>query len=118
MNIIYRTYYKLLPLVQTLPELIYNQDNVTSILISMLQKVVPADFPSYLSLVSVFARDLQDDFLKHFDNFLTLYVDLINIVCGAGSDPRKLGVPNAELLGSIVESISYIMKFLLSSMTP
>lgn len=117
MNKIYRTYYKLLPLVQTLPELIYNQDSVTSILTSMLQKVVPADFPSYISLVSVFARDLQDDFLKHFDNFLTLYVDLINVVCGAGSDPRKLGVPNAELLGSIVESISFIMKFLCSHLS-
>ena len=60
------------PLVQSYPELLHHQIQVTGMLLDAVTTASPSVLPSFLTLLSSLANDLRDDMEPYFHNFLKL----------------------------------------------
>ena len=99
-----RFYYKLWPLIQSLPEILHHQQAVVSLLIERVENVRDDSLPSVLKLISSLAKDLQEDILPHFHSFMTALLRRLH------SLHKETHGLNPELAGNVVESISYLIK--------
>ncbi|CAM9636019.1 unnamed protein product, partial [Laminaria digitata] len=73
-----RFYYKVWPLVQSLPELVHHAPTVVDMLLALLEdpKAATQAGEEVLQLISVLGRDLQGSFFPHFPRVSTVLVSL------------------------------------------
>ncbi|KAH9571647.1 hypothetical protein CY35_02G105300 [Sphagnum magellanicum] len=95
-------YQQLLPLVQTLPQLLFYKDTVVECLLSRVHLSAALSLEPILSLVALLSRDLQEEFLLYIPQFFDACVGVLKE--GADRDP--------ELLEQIFTSVSYVIKYL------
>ncbi|CAM6068321.1 unnamed protein product [Sphagnum tenellum] len=95
-------YQQLLPLVQTLPQLLFYKDTVVECLLSHVHLSAALSLEPILSLVALLSRDLQEEFLLYIPQFFDACVGVLKE--GADRDP--------ELLEQIFTSVSYVIKYL------
>jgi len=114
-----RFYYDIWPYVQSLPELLHHQNIIITKLIEKINTISPLNFDTFLKLISVLGRDLQDDLYPHFHE---LFISLVNRVddiafsLNAKHD-GSCGLPNPEMTGKLFECLSYLTKFMLLKLT-
>ena len=99
-----RFYYKLWPLIQSLPEILHHQQAVADLLIERIENVLDDSLPSVLKLVASLAKDLQEDLFPHFHALMAALLRRLQALHKANH-----GL-NPELAGNVVESISYLIK--------
>ena len=100
-----RFYYKLWPLIQSLPEILHHQQAVVDSLIDRVENVSDDSLPSVLKLIASLAKDLQEDILPHFHSFMTALLRRLH------TSYKDIHWLNPELAGNIVESMSYLIKY-------
>ncbi|XP_064596875.1 small subunit processome component 20 homolog [Liolophura sinensis] len=87
--------------VQTFTQLVHHEPEIVSGLQKHLQVPNSLAFEPLLDLVVQLARDLQSDFYKHFKDFFSILVGLLN------GHPQ-----DSDLLEKIFTTLSYLFKFL------
>ncbi|CAN0258725.1 unnamed protein product [Ectocarpus sp. 6 AP-2014] len=97
-----RFYYKVWPLVQSLPELLHHAPAVVDMLLALLEDpvVVTQAGEETLQLLSVLARDLQSSFFPHFPRVSTALIGLI-----ASPDVSP------EICGRVLRCLGFLLKF-------
>ena len=102
-----RFYYSIWPLVQSLPELIHHQEQIVTMLETNVREASADNLSSFLQLISVLGRDLEDDLYPHFHRLFGLLVKHVDNVVYTGIG----GAPNPELTGRLFECMSYLIKY-------
>ncbi|PSS35668.1 Small subunit processome component like [Actinidia chinensis var. chinensis] len=95
-------YEEMMPLVQTLPQIILHKELILSKLLSRLQLKGRLSLEPILRLIAALSRDLLEDFLPFMQRVADSLVSLLNN--GADREP--------EILEQIFTSWSYIMMYL------
>lgn len=98
-------------MVQSLAELLYNLSKVVKALQEHLESSSVDDLPSYLQLVSVLARDVQDDMSPYFHDFFKILTKLVDRTsqCG-GSSHQKGRMADPKVTGNIFECMSHLLR--------
>eukprot|EP01034_Spumella_vulgaris_P023353 gene23353-29566_t len=76
--------------------------------------VPPGEVQSYLSLIVVLARDLNDDLERHFHILTAALMKIVNSVAHSGSSTKGKEAPNPELAGKLFQCFSHLLKSQLS----
>eukprot|EP00850_Spirogloea_muscicola_P013633 SM000093S24444 [mRNA] locus=s93:494111:510484:+ [translate_table: standard] len=97
-------YQELLPLVQTMPQLLHHRDAIVSALLSRMRLDAALSLDPILSLTAILARDLREDFLPFLPSVLGALTALL--LSGADHDP--------DLLEQVFTCVSYTFKYLVS----
>lgn len=95
-------YQEILPLVQTLPQILLQKEMILSKLVSRLQIKSRLSLEPILRLIAALSRDLLEDFLPFLQRIVNALVFLLK--SGADREP--------EIIKQIFTSWSYIMMFL------
>ncbi|KAI5069079.1 hypothetical protein GOP47_0015380 [Adiantum capillus-veneris] len=99
-------YEQLLPIIQTLPQLILHKELVMNTLISHLQLSAIHSLQPILSLIAILSRDLRSEFLSFIPQFLGACANLFQ----SGGDREP------EIIEQVFTSVSYIFKYLQKSL--
>ncbi|BBN08979.1 U3 small nucleolar RNA-associated protein 20 [Marchantia polymorpha subsp. ruderalis] len=100
-------YHELLPLVQTLPQLLLHKDLIMNSLLSRVRLSAMLSLEPILSLIALLSRDLQGEFIPYLAKFFDTCAELLKT--GGDQEP--------ELLEQVFVSISYIIKYLVKYLT-
>ena len=105
-----RFYYDMWPLVQSLPELLHNLPVVTAALKDKLKGCPKDSLNSFLQLLSVLGRDIQDDMFDHTIDFFSILTTLLDDVsqCGEKSSKKQA---DPEMTGKIFECMSHMIRY-------
>ncbi|CAM9242743.1 unnamed protein product, partial [Phaeothamnion confervicola] len=97
-----RFYYRVWPLVQSLPELLHRAATVLGMLLDMLsdRKTCAAAGEELLQLVAIMARDLRAEFYPFFPRAMDV---LLRLLADNADDP--------EVAGKIFRTVGYLLKF-------
>ncbi|MCO5578548.1 hypothetical protein L7F22_032391 [Adiantum nelumboides] len=95
-------YEQLLPVVQTLPQLILHKKLIINTLMSHLKLSAIHSLEPILSLIAILSRDLRSDFIFFIPQLLGACVDLFQ----SGGDRKP------EIIEQVFTSVSYIFKYL------
>ena len=108
-----RFYYTIWPLVQSLPELIHHQEQIVTMLETNVRDASADNLSSFLQLISVLGRDLEDDLYPYFHRLFGMLVKHVDNVVYTGIG----GAPNPELTGKLFECMSYLIKYQLRQLS-
>ncbi|CAM6096312.1 unnamed protein product [Calypogeia fissa] len=97
-------YVELLPIVQTLPQLLLHKDSIMKSLLSRVRIGAFLSLEPILSLTALLSRDLREEFLPYMSKFFEVCSELL----------RTGGDQEPELLEQVFVSISYIIKYLMN----
>ncbi|KAG0630923.1 hypothetical protein M758_1G214100 [Ceratodon purpureus] len=100
-------YQQLLPVVQTLPQLLFHKETVMECLLSRVHMTSALSLEPIMSLIALLSRDLREDFLPFIPRFLDSCVGVLKE--GADRDP--------DLIEQVFTSISYVIKYLSKLLT-
>ncbi|KAJ8506605.1 hypothetical protein OPV22_007491 [Ensete ventricosum] len=95
-------YEKMMPLVQTLPQVILHKEIIISELLDRLNVKARLSLEPILMLISALSRDLLDEFLPFLQRLTNALVDLL----------RNGGDHDPEILEQVFTSWSYIMMYM------
>ncbi|XP_060070430.1 small subunit processome component 20 homolog [Ylistrum balloti] len=87
--------------VQSFTQLVHNETQIVASLKKHLMVPKTLAYEPLLDLLVQLARDLQHDFYKHFPDFFTLLVELLN-----------RNTQDTDLMEKLFSALSYIFKFL------
>ncbi|CAF3023094.1 unnamed protein product [Rotaria socialis] len=99
---------KLLPLARSLEQVVYNREQILSILRQTLNERNPLVVESLLDLIVQLARDLQGDFYAYYKQFL--FIDIINLLIN--SKKQQQNEINTQLLEQVFQCLTYLFKYL------
>ncbi|KAJ7564585.1 hypothetical protein O6H91_02G024400 [Diphasiastrum complanatum] len=100
-------YEELLPLVQTLPQLVLHKETIVDRLLSRLHLSAMLSLEPILSLMAILSRDLREEFTPFTSRFIDACCELLQ----SGGDRET------ELLEQVFTSISYVIKYMLKFLT-
>ena len=100
-----RFYYDIWPYVQSLPELLHHQNIIVTKLVEKINTISPLVFDTFLKLISVLGRDLQDDLYPHFHELFIALVNRVDDIAFSlnAKQDGSCGLPNPELTGKLFE---------------
>lgn len=107
-----RFYYKLWPLVQSLPEVLHHLAAVVELFAKTLADVHDDSLPSVLRLVCMLCRDVLEDLSPYF---VPLMSALVSRVAPCSAMRNNNEAVNPELTGKVIECISYVLKYQIKS---
>lgn len=100
---------KLLPLASSLEQVVYNRDQIISIIRASLQKQSPLITETLLDLIVQLARDLQSDFYTYYKQYL--FTDIINLLINSTKQKQQHEI-NTQLLEQVFQCLTYLFKYL------
>jgi U3 small nucleolar RNA-associated protein 20 len=109
-----RFYYELWPLVQSLPELLHNLPLVTTKLKEKMRECPMDSLNSFLQLLSVLGRDIQDEMFAHIFDFFDILTALVDkaSLCGENvSTCTTERQADPEMTGKIFECMSHLIRY-------
>ena len=116
-----RFYYDVWPLVQSLPELLHNLP-ILSKKIKEAMKTCPLEsLSSFLQLLSVLARDIQDEIFEHISDFFSILISLVDKASMCGSNEKIATgsrLVDPELTGKIFECMSHLIRSICFPLSP
>ena len=102
-----RFYYKLWPLVQSLPEILHHLSSIVTLLCDSIASIHDESLPSLLTLLSMLCKDALEDIAPFFPTLMKSLTDRIAF----SAKKASIEVFNPELVGKIMETISYVLKY-------
>lgn len=99
---------KLIPLASSLEQVVYNREQILTIVRQSLNEQNPLILETLLDLIVQLARDLQSDFYVYYKQFL--FTDIINLLINAKK--QKQHEINTQLLEQIFQCLTYLFKYL------
>ena len=106
-----RFYYAVWPLCQSLPELYHHAAKIASMLEEQISLCAAFEVGTFMQLVSVLARDLQEDIWPFFHRLFAVLIGKLNAVIHAIP-----GSPSPELTGQLFECLSYLIKYAMATL--
>lgn len=100
-------YQQLLPVVQTLPQLLFHKETVMECLLSRVHMSAALSLEPIMSLIALLSRDLREEFVPYIPRLLDACVCVLKE--GADRDP--------DLIEQVFTSISYVIKYLSKLLT-
>ncbi|XP_031478045.1 uncharacterized protein LOC116249069 [Nymphaea colorata] len=99
-------YEEVMPLVQTLPQILLHKENLVSKLLEKIHMQAKLSLEPLLRLTAVLSRDLQEEFLPFLRRLCKSIVELLN--SGGDRDPDIL----EQVFTSLSQTFMYLRKFL------
>ena len=99
---------KLIPLAGSLEQVVYNREEIISLLRQSLNEHNPLITETLLDLIVQLARDLQGDFYVYYKE--CLFVDIINLL--VNSNKQRQSEMNTQLLEQVFQCLTYLFKYL------
>ncbi|CAF3686081.1 unnamed protein product [Rotaria sordida] len=103
-----KIYQKLLPLANSLEQVIYNREQIILLIRQSLNEYNPLIIETLLDLIVQLARDLQSDFYIYYKQYL--FTDIINLLIN--SKKQQQNEINTQLLEQIFQCLTYLFKYL------
>ncbi|XP_057867600.2 uncharacterized protein LOC131074886 isoform X2 [Cryptomeria japonica] len=95
-------YEELMPVVQTLPQLLLHKEMILAKLLSRVHMQARLSLEPILSLIAILSRDLRAEFMPFLSQIIESFVSLLR--SGGDRDP--------EIIEQVFTSISYVMKYM------
>ena len=101
---------KLLPLASSLEQVVYNREQILSLLHQSLIEQNPLILETLLDLIVQLARDLQSDFYIYYKQYL--FIDIINLLTNSKKQQQQQNEINTQLLEQVFQCLTYLFKHL------
>ncbi|KAH9312457.1 hypothetical protein KI387_027492, partial [Taxus chinensis] len=95
-------YEELMPVVQTLPQLLLHKEMIVAKLLSRVHMQARLSLEPILSLIAILSRDLREDFMPFLCQIIETSLNLLK--SGGDRDP--------EIIEQVFTAISYVMKYM------
>ncbi|CAF2320307.1 unnamed protein product [Rotaria sp. Silwood2] len=103
-----KIYQKLLPLANSLEQVVYNREQIILLIRQSLNEYNPLIIETLLDLIVQLARDLQSDFYIYYKQYL--FIDIINLLIN--SKKQQQNEINTQLLEQVFQCLTYLFKYL------
>jgi U3 small nucleolar RNA-associated protein 20 len=100
----------LISLAGSLEQVVYNREQIISLLRQSLNEHDPLIIETLLDLIVQLARDLQSDFYIYYKEYL--FVDIINLLLNSKKQHQQQNEMNTQLLEQVFQCLTYLFKYL------